>query len=49
MKLQFKELLKWVFTYLFVYKNQYTFHLQIDRKKPDLKISNTTEVIPPQR
>ena len=44
-----KELLKWVFTNLFVYKNQYTFHAQINRKKPDLKISNTSEVIPPQR
>ena len=25
------------------------FHSQIDRKKPDLKILNTTEVMPPQR
>ena len=44
-----KEYMKWVFTYLFVYKNQYTFHLEIDRKKPELKILNTAEVIPPQR
>ena len=46
---QLKELLKWDITYNFVYKNQYSFHLQIDRKKPDLKILNTTEVMPPQR
>ena len=33
----------------FFYKNQHCFHLQNDRKKPDLKILNTTEVMPPQR
>ena len=47
--LKLKDLMKWVFTYISFYKNQYCFHLQNDRKKPDLKILNTTEVMPPQR
>ena len=46
---KFKDFMKWVFTYISFYKNQYCFHLQNDRKKPDLKILNTTEVMPPQR
>ena len=45
----FKGLTKWDTYTLYVYKNQYTFNIRVNRKKPDLKILNTSKVIPPQR
>ena len=41
-----KGLMKWDTYTLYVYKNQYTFNIRVNRKKPDLKILNTSKVIP---